>query len=111
MKIWGFYGVYISHINNIFNTLTTQAYEKKLFLCIYLMHNPEFIRSGNGCGMAKRHQILHPGFLKPGHHYTGSAVSDHRELDSERQITTIRQAEQRLRFQIDQTQPAGRAGL
>lgn len=80
MKIWGFYGVYISPINNIFNTLTTQAYEKKLFLCIYFMHNPEFIRSGNS--LAKGYQVRHAGLSKPDYHDNRSAVPDHRKLYS-----------------------------
>jgi hypothetical protein len=51
---------------------------KKLYMCIHFMHSLGLVCPGSG--MAERHQILYPGFSKPGYHHHRSAVSDHRKL-------------------------------
>ncbi|CAD0225796.1 protein of unknown function [Chryseobacterium sp. JV274] len=53
-------------------------YEKKLLQYTLIVYRNFF--TGTTGPLAERHQILYPGFSKPGYHYNGSAVSDHGKL-------------------------------
>ncbi len=58
--------------------LKTTQNEKNLSRCMYFMRSLGLICPGSD--LAERHQILYPGFSKPGHYNHRSTIFDHRKF-------------------------------